>query len=292
MGTTTIHLLVPVDYSDISVYGLKYAAKLVKATNGKITAINVIKGVDPIWSDMFSDVEREILLNRLKDYMHKFVLSHIDISDEALDCQIVGGTMCDTIMKLATQLQADAIVMGTSQADNIKKRIIGSNALRIMAEAKCPVITVKRTPTDADIKRIILPIDISKDGREKAVDAVRLADILHAEILVVSAYTINDDLILRKLKQYQEQVVSYITGHGIKCSGQLLAVDNQVDGVLNFIDEQKGDIVVITTHEQLKIVSSFLGSFAKSMVSKSKVPVMSIVPRNKYKVIFDLPGCS
>jgi nucleotide-binding universal stress UspA family protein len=33
--------------------------------------------------------------------------------------------------------------MGTSRADNIKKHIIGTNALRIVSEAKCPVITTK-----------------------------------------------------------------------------------------------------------------------------------------------------
>ena len=35
---------------------------------------------------------------------------------------------------------------------------------------------------------------------------------------------------------------------------------------------------------------ALVGSFAKSMVSASKVPVMSIVPRNAYNVVFKLPA--
>ena len=46
MEAALSHLLVPVDYSDKSVFGLKYAAKLNKVLKGKITFINVIKGVD------------------------------------------------------------------------------------------------------------------------------------------------------------------------------------------------------------------------------------------------------
>ena len=291
MEAALSHLLVPVDYSDKSVFGLKYAVKLNKILKGKITFINVIKGVDPIWSEFFTNVEREILLKKLQDHLHNFVTKNSDISEGEFDCLIAKGKLCDTIMQTAESLKASAIVMGTSHADNIKKKIIGTNALRIVSEAKCPVITIKAEPDNAPIKRLILPLDISKETREKVVDSVDIARKLDAEILVVSAYSFDDELIFKKMQQQQDQVVKYITDRGIKCSAQLLKVDDNVDGVLNFIDTNKGDMVIITTHQQLEIVTSFVGSFAKSIVSRAKVPVMSIVPRNKYNVIFKIPAC-
>lgn len=291
MEAALSHLLVPVDYSDKSVFGLKYAVKLNKVLKGKITFINVIKGVDPIWSEFFTNVEREILLKKLQDHLHNFVTKNSDISEGEYDCLIAKGKLCDTIMQTAESLKASAIVMGTSHADNIKKKIIGTNALRIVSEAKCPVITIKAEPDNAPIKRLILPLDISKETREKVVDSVDIARKLDAEILVVSAYSFDDELIFKKMQQQQDQVVKYITDRGINCSAQLLKVDDNVDGVLNFIDTNKGDMVIITTHQQLEIVTSFVGSFAKSIVSRAKVPVMSIVPRNKYNVIFKIPAC-
>lgn len=291
MEVTLSHLLVPIDYSDKSVFGLKYAVKLNKTLNGKITFVNVIKGVDPIWSDFFTDVEREILLKKLQDHMRNFVHKSADIDDSQFDCLIAKGKLCDTIMQTAKSLNASAIIMGTSHADNIKKLIIGTNALRVVSEAQCPVITIKCEPKDSDIKRIILPLDISKETREKVVDAVDIAKKLNAEIMVVSAYTFNDELLYKKLRQQQDQVVNYITERGIKCTGNLFKTDDQVDGVLDFIDSNNGDMVIITTHQQLEIVTSFLGSFAKSIISKANVPVMSIVPHNKYNVIFKTPAC-
>ena len=291
MEASISHLLVPVDYSDKSVFGLKYAVKLNKVLNGKITFLNVIKGVDPIWSEFFTDVEREILLKKLRDHLRGFVLKNANISESQFDCLIAKGKLCDTIMQTAESLNVNAIIMGTSHADNIKKKIIGTNALRVVSEAKCPVITIKGEPSLADIKRLILPLDISKETREKVVDTVDIAKKLDAEVFVVSAYTFEDELIYTKLRQQQEQVVKYITERGIKCSGSLFRTDNQVDGVLDFIKAKKGDMVIITTHQQLEIVTSFVGSFAKSIISKSEIPVMSIVPRNKYNVIFKIPAC-
>lgn len=290
MEASISHLLVPVDYSDKSIFGIQYAAKLNRVLNGKITFINIIKGVDPIWSEFFSDVEREVLLNRLKEHMRKFVHQNSGLSDAEFDCQILRGKLCDTIMQTAESLGASAIVMGTSRAENIKKKIIGTNALRVVSEAKCPVITIKSEPSAADIKRLILPMDISKESREKTVDAVAIAKRLNAEIMVVSAYTINDEFVLKNLRNQQNQVVKYIADRGVKCTGTILAVDDQVDGVLDFIDKNNGDMVIITTHQQFETVSSFVGSFAKSMVSAAKVPVMSIVPRHAYNVVFKLPA--
>lgn len=290
MEASISHLLVPVDYSDKSIFGIQYAAKLNRVLNGKITFINVIKGVDPIWSEFFSDVEREVLLNRLKEHMRKFVHQNSSLNDAEFDCQILRGKLCDTIMQTAESLGASAIVMGTSRAENIKKKIIGTNALRVVSEAKCPVITIKSEPSAADIKRLILPMDISKESREKTVDAVAIAKRLNAEIMVVSAYTINDEFVLKNLRNQQNQVVKYIADRGVKCTGTILAVDDQVDGVLDFIDKNNGDMVIITTHQQFETVSSFVGSFAKSMVSAAKVPVMSIVPRHAYNVVFKLPA--
>jgi nucleotide-binding universal stress UspA family protein len=287
MDTSISHILVPVDYSDKSVYGLQLAAKLNKSLKGKITVVNVLKGVDPIWSEFFSPTEREILLEKLQLHLRQFTANYVV---EAVECVIAKGPLCGTILELAEQVNATLIVMGTSRADNIKKQIIGTNALRIVSESKCPVITIKSTPQGVDIKRLVLPLDISKETREKTVDAVNLARKLGADIKVVSAYTFNDDLIYSKLEAQLVQVVDYIQSHGIECTGQILKVSDRAEAVLKFIEENLGDMVLITTHQQLEVVHSFLGSFAKDIISQAKVPVMSIVPKIKHYLELTLPS--
>jgi nucleotide-binding universal stress UspA family protein len=180
--------------------------------------------------------------------------------------------------------------MGTSTIDNIKKWIIGTNALRVVTEANCPVITLKEAPTEDKIERIILPMDITKEGREKVVSAVHWAKALNAEIHVVSAYTLDDDSIFARLQTQQKQVVNFIEERGVKCVSKLFKVDDRVDAILDYIENNKGDLVVITTHEQLEIVKFFMGSFAKSIMRGSKVPVISMVPKIKHHLVFKMPA--
>ncbi|MGD9994170.1 MAG: universal stress protein [Salinivirgaceae bacterium] len=290
MDTATNHLLVPVDFSDKAVFGLQMAAKMLNLLGGKVTVINVLKGVDPIYSDFFEDEERELLLNKLRLHLRRFSEKYIDTSRFELNCVIEKGKRCETILSKADEIQASFIVMGTSTIDNIKKWIIGTNALRVVTEANCPVITLKEAPTNDKIERIILPMDITKEGREKVVSAVHWAKALNAEIHVVSAYTLDDDSIFARLQTQQKQVVNFIEERGVKCVSKLFKVDDRVDALLEYIENNKGDLVVITTHEQLEIVKFFMGSFAKSIMRGSKVPVISMVPKIKHHLVFKMPA--
>ena len=57
--------------------------------------------------------------------------------------------------------------MGTTAATNIRKKIIGSNALRIVAESDIPVITVKIGCETKNFNNLILPLDLAKETREE-----------------------------------------------------------------------------------------------------------------------------
>lgn len=290
MDATTKHILVPVDYSDKSVYGLQMAANLLKTNGGKVSVINVLKGVDPIWSDFFTDEERNGLLNKLKKHLLSFTHQYIDTKVYDVECFIEKGKLCETILNKVDELDISLIIMGTSTVDNVKKWIIGTNALRVVSEAQCPVITLKQKPVSPQIKRIILPMDVTKESREKVMKALQLAKENDAEIFVVSAYTISDEGIMKKLESQQKQVVDFIQNHNVKVTANLFKVSDRVEGVLKYINQKDGDIILITTHQQLEIVNSFLGSFAKSIIKEATIPVMSLVPRINHFVIFKLPA--
>lgn len=290
MEATTSHILVPVDYSDKSVYGLQLASNLLETNGGCVTVINVLKGVDPMFSDFFSNSERDLLIKKLQKHLLNFVSKYINTDKFKVNCIIEKGKLCDTILSKVDELNISLIVMGTSTVDNIKKWIIGTNALRIVSEAKCPVLTIKQSPQKKIIKRIILPIDITKESRDKATAAVQLAKENNAEIRMVSAYTLSDSTVLKKLEMYQKQVIEYINEHNIKVQADLLKVNDRVNSVLDYINKQEGDIILITTHQQLEIVDSFLGSFARSIIQKANIPVMSMVPKVKHHVVFSLPA--
>ncbi len=290
MEATMKHYLVPVDYSDKSVYGLQMANILLNNGGGKLTVLHVLKGVDPLLSDTFSKEERELVLSKYKTHLENFTKEYITAPDVQVVYKIKQGKLCDTIMETSERDNVSLIVMGTSTMDNIKKWIIGTNALRIVTESIIPVLTLKEAPKSNEIKHIVLPIDVTKESREKVVNAVVYAKLFGASIQVVSAYTLQDDRIVGKLKSYQNQVVDYLADHGIHGTSELLHVSDRVRGVLEYTKEHKADLIMITTHQQLELLQSFMGSFAKQILRGAEIPVLSMVPRTENKVRLHMPG--
>ena len=57
--------------------------------------------------------------------------------------------------------------------------------------------------------------------------------------------------------------------------------------VLDYAEKIKPDLLVIMTHQETILFDNYLGAFAREIIHKSHVPVISIVPR-KDSLIFNL----
>ena len=77
--------------------------------------------------------------------------------------------MYEQIIDVAEMLSADLIVMGTNGTpQEVMKRVIGSNAERVVRSAHCPVITIKGKDHKNGCENIILPLDLEKQTKEKS----------------------------------------------------------------------------------------------------------------------------
>jgi nucleotide-binding universal stress UspA family protein len=57
--------------------------------------------------------------------------------------QTMGRDIADEILAIATEVDADAIVIGIRHRTPVGKLLLGSVAQRVIIDAKCPVIAVK-----------------------------------------------------------------------------------------------------------------------------------------------------
>jgi nucleotide-binding universal stress UspA family protein len=57
--------------------------------------------------------------------------------------QTMGRDIADEILKIATEVAADAIVIGIRHRTPVGKLLLGSVAQRVIIDAACPVIAVK-----------------------------------------------------------------------------------------------------------------------------------------------------
>jgi nucleotide-binding universal stress UspA family protein len=282
MSTLKKAVLVPIDFTEESYTPLRQAYRITDLMDGRIVLLHVLPELG-FFSKLFTDEE--------EDKMHKAAHNKLEevaemVEKEAgLDTEIIvaKGKVADKIVEVAEQLEAALICMGTHTNLTMKEKLVGSNAIQVVKTAKCPVETVRIGKHKDFVKNIILPLDLSKETKEKVKVALDIARIREREgvvIKVVSVMKSNDEFIVNKLKRQLRQVEDYIKDHGVACTATMVEDhDSSIsEAILRFAYQEQGDLLVIMTQQETDFTDMFIGASAQYIIDKSEIPVLSVIP--------------
>lgn len=140
-------IVVAVDFSDTSRDVFRYALRL--AASAASTRLDVLHVVpDPLlqpWSVEAAGIDFAALklgwVSEANRRLNELMAAEGAAASMAKPVVLV-GVAGDTIVRHATDLSADAIVMGTHGYGPIKRFILGSVTERVLRQALCPVLTV------------------------------------------------------------------------------------------------------------------------------------------------------
>lgn len=282
MKQTTKNILVPLDFSEQSFIALEQSYNLAKFSNAELTLLHIVRDNNAVFG-LFSDKEKEDIVFKLKNKLDDYAEIVSKKTGLHVNTLIVHGSIVEKILEVAESISASFIVMATSKPENMMKKIIGNTALRVIKEASCPVITIEGKHHRDGCENIILPLDLSKETTQKVTNAINFAKLFGSKIHAVSVVTTKDDYLISRMKLQMEQVEKFIQKNGIESKSKMLHVSGSNDdickSILDYANEEKGDLIVIMTQQEIEIVEYFIGSLAKEIINKSKIPIMSIVPK-------------
>jgi len=270
------HIIIPIDFSDESIKGLELAMLFAKKIECEIRMVYVRKK-----SNDFNPGTREEELRFAKKQFEQIKETYQPHLPPGIILKYVirTGRIYREIVAQANAFNDSFIVASTHGASGFEKFFIGSNAFKVISATNKPVITIRGSKIPKRIKKIVLPIDITADTRQKVPFTVELAKWFNAEIHVVTVTSLKTDDIVKKLNAYSNQVCEYIESKGIKAKNDSLIGSNLTDIVIEYAKKEKADLVSIMT-EQSKDVSNFvMGSYAQQMLNKANIPVMSTNPK-------------
>ena len=273
------HLIVPIDFSKDSINGLKMAIFLSKKIECHIQMVFVQDKVRD--HSRFSLVEER---NEAKSKFDKLVQEYTPKLGEGcrLSYIIKKGKVYKEVVEQAEAFDDSMLVCSTHGASGFEALFIGSNAFRIVTATDRPVITIRQGSCHKDIKKIILPIDITADSRQKVPLAAELAQRFDAEVHVVGITSWGAEDIEAKVKAYTHQVYEFLEANKIKVVKEYLEGDNITDVVLEYTKKVDGDLVCIMSEQSLSIANFVLGSYAQQMLNKSQVPVLIVHPKEVF----------
>jgi nucleotide-binding universal stress UspA family protein len=279
MSALKNHILVPVDFSEQSLIALTQSFNLAKLTMADITLINVIE--DTFQVPFFTKTDYQAVEKKINKELDKLSAETTAKSGVRVNSLVVRGKVYEEIQKAAKKLKSSFIVMGTTGSVGLKK-FIGSNALRVIREAPCPVITIKGKKHRSGCKSIVLPLDLTKETREKVSKAIEIAKLFGSTIHLVSVLTTDDEFIVNKLRRQMSQVHDFVKEHNVECLTEFLQSDDVTESVIEYAKKVKADLIMIMTQEEMNWTDlMFISSSAQQVINSSEIPVLSIRPKAK-----------
>lgn len=170
MLNSNLHtILVPIDYSNISINALDTAIAMAKRQQAQLTLLHVVS-INRVMVPTGSAMLDVALGDHIASNQHSLDTLAQNVQDEhSIECKalVVLGAVCPSIVNEAAKLQADLIVMGTHGASGLWEFFIGSNAYAVLKHAPCPVLTVPPYRKWESFKKILFPIRPVADAISK-----------------------------------------------------------------------------------------------------------------------------
>jgi len=279
-------ILIPIDFQRQSHFALEQSYNLARLLKAEIILLYVHEQ-SGLFAGIFSKDQNNEILAKIDERLAELAGKSSLAASVPISYRIEKGRIYSKITEVAKEMNVQYIVLGThsSEEDEIREKRVGANTSRVIRNSPCPVITINAKHLHQGCRNILLPLDLTKETRQKVTIAIELAKFYGAGIKAVSAlWSKNDPAILSRLYQQGSQVTDFISSAGIECSFEVVeshgGEKTLVPSVLNYAYQQGDiDLIIILTQQEIGIVEYFVGSHAQEFIRLSDIPVMSVIPK-------------
>lgn len=270
------NFIVPIDFSVDSLKGLQWAILFSKKKQINIQMVYVLSNSSNFQSRVVEEEQKyaEVQFKKLitehgPDLENKSRLRYI----------IKKGKVYREVVNQLNSYKNAVVSASTHGASGFEELFIGSNALKIMAATEQPVFTL-RTNVPERINKIVVPIKMHRDTRQKAPIVADLAELFGAELHVLSLSSRNNKRDLARLESYSKQVIGFFKAKELKTVAKTLVGDSLSNITCNYAEAVDADLITIMSSAIDKWNMVF-GSYAQQMVKSTPVPLLSITPKEK-----------
>lgn len=295
---TMRRILCPVDFSDFSRHALDYAVGIARWYDAGIRVLHVIPPITsmlPVSGGglypplVFSPEELQQFRSELESFARASGV-------EALDTEVVQGSVPGEIVRSAKELPADLLVMGTHGRSGFERLMLGSVTEKLLRKSPCPLLTVPAgspavAPVNALFSRVLCAVDFSPASLHALALAQSLAGEAAARLCVmhvlepVSIFepvvavgpddlpAVNADH-SREIRQRLEGLVGGET-RAFTDVAEVVVSGKPYQEILRAADEQRSDLIVIGAHGGRLGLPAF-GSTTAHVVREAQCPVLTV----------------
>lgn len=268
-------IVVALDFSSGSIHALEYAISIANMSKSNILMVWVDKTASPesIYATSIESYRGEVI-KRFRELIEEY---QPRLSGGKLDYKLRKGKIYSEIVSTAKLKKADLIISGSHGVSGFEEFWIGSNANRLVGHSDCPVITVRnKFAIKNSIKKIVLPIDHSKDTLIKVPFTAELSNLFGAEVHIVEIFTTNLKTMHKRVENYTEKAKKYFDSENVSYVVEHIQSQNATKAAIDHAKAIDADLISIMTEQDERRDSGLLGPCAQQMVNHSPIPVLSV----------------
>ncbi len=270
-------IIVPTDFSPVSLNAASYAADMAKATGASLLLFNTYTiplSITDVPLALISAEEikqgSEADIEKLKNNLGRITSGMVKIYTES-----VMGDPVDELEKLCEKIRPFAIVMGTKGKTGLEKIVFGSTALRAIRHLAWPVIVV---PPGKELGKGIQKIGFACDFR-KVVETTPVNHIkeivkeFNAELHILNVDydnkhfrpdTPEQSFLLHNMLEELRPHYHFINHKDIE------------DGITEFAENKNLDLLITIPKKHKLLDSLFKPSSTKQFIVQSRIPVLCV----------------
>lgn len=278
----TKKIIITTDFSETSMLAIKHGAFLAQYTKGSVYLVHVIAKHWESFNIFTPSITMDDLEKANSSVQTKLDELAADIRKEygvEVNTIINSGNPTSEIIKIAKEIEAGLIVMGTHGYSSWEDLTIGSNALKVVTKSPCPVMTMSQRSETLGYHKIVLPIDNSDHSRHKVNYTIELAKQFSARIYALGLLSSDEESKKPAMNVILHQIVALAKEKGVDCEYELREnVKNRAVETVKYSEQVGGDLICIMTDQDAELSGFFLGPYALQVIHHSKAPVISIKP--------------
>lgn len=272
-------ILVPVDFSDVSLNALSFAITIAEKMKAEVILFHS-------WLPYFSAFTPEELVKKENQQTRKSILSKLEAVAGAhqfdkrktrITIILEAGPEQKRIVDFIRKKKIDLVVMGTTGAGGLKKMLMGSLTSFVIQHGACPVIAVPAKGGFSSLRKILYSTDLDLAEKDSLSFLRVLAAAFNSEVVYFHVKR-KGELLNRKVQEFQDMVQN-LQVH--KKAGKpdiiLSKAGDLSSAIIQASSRMKADLIVMVTYRREGLWNAVLDrSVTSDIACKTSVPLLAL----------------
>lgn len=274
-------ILVPTDFSDIANFGIEAAISLAQKMDAQIFLVNFIPPVHganinatgaATGTGLSEEARFTIELHKKNEKRLATLAEGISKLGLHVTTSVLIKAMQAGVSDFIDEHGIDLVVVGTSGESTYTEFFVGNHTEQIIRVSHCPVLAVKQSHPEIEIRNIVLATDLNPDAFEGVTHIKRFSTFFDAHLHVLHVMNDKDTSeaeVKSKLDSFAHR------HHFVNFSLHSIYEKDEKQGILKFAKEKKADLIAVITHGRTGLANLIKGSVSENLIKEANIPVLT-----------------